>query len=92
VLENVCPRERVQKFPKRAGRYIMGYHVLWQIKQGIIQDLESDIKDDRKEAIIPAKLIQWSKKLKHICALWVSTTAFARQTTKGTYLVIIIFN
>ncbi len=48
----------------------MGYHVLWQIKQGIIQDLESDIKDDRKEAIIPAKLEQMVKKIKaHLCAM-----------------------
>lgn len=40
----------------------MVYHVLWQMQQDIMQDLEIDRTDDRTAAIIPAKYEQMVKK------------------------------
>ena len=48
----------------------MGYHLLCQMKQGIVKDSESDLTGDRMEAIIPTKLEQMVKKFKaHECTL-----------------------
>ena len=65
--------ERVQKFSKQARCYIMGYHVLWQMKEGMIQGLDSQElqdEDSNAQAIIPAKLEQMVKKFKvHRCTM-----------------------
>jgi hypothetical protein len=62
-------RERVQKFARRARRYIMGYHVLHQMQQNVVQgnEMTSSGKD---LAIVPIKLEQMVKIFKtHRCAL-----------------------
>ena len=74
-LENVClkiiARDRVQKFSRCTRRYILGYHALWQMKQGIItQGHDSEELNSESLAIIPAKLAQMVKKFKtHRCAM-----------------------
>ncbi len=51
----------------------MGYHVLWQMKEGMIQGSDSQElqdEDSNAQAIIPAKLEQMVKKFKvHQCAM-----------------------
>jgi hypothetical protein len=56
-----------------ARRYVLGYHVLWQIQQGVIKDSsnseEQTLTSDNL-AIIPANLEQMVKKLKtHRCTM-----------------------
>ena len=69
----IITRERVQKFARRARRYVLGYHVLWQIQQGVIKDSsnsEEQTSTSDNLAIIPAKLEQMVKKFKtHRCTM-----------------------
>ena len=72
-IRTIITRERVQKFSRRARRYVLGYHVLWQMQQGIIT-VSSNSKEQTSTsdnlAIIPAKLEQMVKKFKtHRCAM-----------------------
>jgi hypothetical protein len=55
-----------QKFSRRARCYVLGYHVLWQMQQGIIYDPDSEeLKAvNGNLAIIPVKLEQTVKKIK----------------------------
>ena len=71
LSEKIITRDRVQKFSRRARRYILGYHALWQMKQGIItQGHDSEELNSESLAIIPAKLEQMVKKFKtHRCAM-----------------------
>ena len=73
MSETIITRERVQKFSRRARRYVLGYHVLWQMQQGIITDSsnsEEQTSTSDNLAIIPAKLEQMVKKFKtHRCAM-----------------------
>ncbi len=65
-------REKVQKNAKRVRRYILGYNLLWKIKQGIIQssDSQEDLSRENKLAVTPSKLEQMVKKFKaHRCAM-----------------------
>ena len=72
MSREVLTREKVQKFAKRARRYILGYNLLWQIKQGITQSSDShdDLSRENMLAVIPSKLEQMVKKFKtHRCAM-----------------------
>jgi hypothetical protein len=73
MSRDLITRQRVQKFSRRARHYILGYHILWQMKQGLIEGSDSlELQDDNSnsQAIIPAKLEQMVKKFKtHRCAM-----------------------
>jgi hypothetical protein len=73
ISETIITREKVQKFARHARRYVLGYHVLWQIQQGVIKDSsnsEEQTSTSDNLAIIPAKLEQMVKKFKtHRCAM-----------------------
>jgi hypothetical protein len=72
ISEKIITRDRVQKFSRCTRRYVLGYHVLRQMQQGIIHDPDSkELKAANDNlAIIPAKLEQMVKKFKmHRCAM-----------------------
>ncbi len=71
LSEKIITRDRVQKFSWPARHYILGYHVLWQMKQvRIIQGADSEELNSSSLAILPAKLEQMVKKFKtHCCAM-----------------------
>jgi hypothetical protein len=50
----------VQKFAKRARRYVAGYHVLWQMKEGTINTMQSKqiAESETNLSILPVKLEQ----------------------------------
>jgi hypothetical protein len=73
ISEKIITRDRVQKFSRRARCYVLGYHILWQMQQGIIHE-PSDSKElkaiNDNLAIIPVKLEQMVKKIKmHRCTM-----------------------
>jgi hypothetical protein len=73
MSRDLITQQRVQKFLRQARHYILGYHVLWQMKQGFIEGSDSlELQDDNSnsQAIIPAKLEQMVKKFKtHRCTM-----------------------
>ena len=72
MSREVLTREKIQKFAKRARRYILGYNMLWQLKQGIITSCgdQEDSSGENSLAVIPSKLEQMVKKFKtHRCAM-----------------------
>jgi hypothetical protein len=73
ISETIITREKVQNFARRARCYVLGYHVLWQIQQGVIKDSsnsEEQTSTSDSLAIIPAKLEQMVKKIKtHRCTM-----------------------
>ena len=66
-------RTRVQKFSKRARRYMQGYHVLKEMQQGNIKGSSLNVEQSSKttdEKIVPQKLEQMVKHSKtHRCAM-----------------------
>jgi hypothetical protein len=73
MSRDLITQQRVQKFSWQARHYILGYHILWQMKQGLIEgsdSLELQPDNSSSQAIIPAKLEQMVKKFKmHRCAM-----------------------
>jgi len=69
---NNVTRLRVQQFAKRARRYVAGYHVLWQMKEGAINDMQSKQLAESKKtlSILPVKLEQMVQRFKtHRCTM-----------------------
>jgi hypothetical protein len=81
ISEKNITRDRVQKFSRRARCYVLGYHILWQMQQGIIHDPDSEeLKAvNGNIAIIPAKLEQMVKNSRHTDAPWILTMASVKQ-------------
>jgi hypothetical protein len=73
ISRTLINRTRVQKFSKRARRYMQGYHVLKEMQQGNIKGSSLNVEQSSKttdEKIVPQKLEQMVKHFKtHRCAM-----------------------
>ena len=64
ISRTLINRTRVQKFSKRARRYMQGYHVLKEMQQGNIKGSSLNVEQSSKttdEKIVPQKLEQMVK-------------------------------
>ncbi len=71
ISRNNVTRLRVQKFVK-ARWYVAGYHILWQMEEGAINNMESKQVAESKSnlAILPVKCEQMVLRFKtHRCAM-----------------------
>jgi len=71
LTTNILTKECVQKFSKRARKYICAYHTVWQQKQESTANSNEEVDSPKDEAIaIPVKIKKLVKMFKtHCCAL-----------------------
>jgi hypothetical protein len=73
---------RVQKFAKRAKRYGAGYHVLQQIKEGVINNKQNEqLAESEIFQYFQSNSNKWCRGFRHTDVLWTLTIASVNQHT-----------